>query len=884
MIQSPHNITIEEIATKLNCDLDHGLSSSEIKIRRRKYGKNILQRTMTRSTWSILLDQFLDPIIYVLGVAMVLGFAFDEWLEGFAVLAVILITVSIGFFMELQAVRSIESLRKLAQISISVLRNGEIYKIKSPSIVPGDIMLLAPGDVIPADARVIWHQSLAVKEAMLTGESDQVEKDTKVLPIDTPLAEQTNMVFKGTIVLRGNAKAVVTAIANETQVGQISSLTREAQKSRNPLEKRLNSLSRWLIALTLVLATIVVVSGYIQGKDLSLMIKTGIALAIATIPEGLPIVATIALARGMIKLSKQKVIIKKLEAVQTLGETTVICTDKTGTLTENKMTVHELLLQNQRIGYDELSDTSFLKQLDKNIVFTKLMEAGILCNNVQPDVTELNGDSVEIALIEFAKLSGFDISILRKKYLELEEIPFDAESKMMATLNERGNEYAVYAKGAVESILEVCKYTIGKDGTVESFEDKQKWMEIADEVASEGLRVLAFAYKDLENRPAKDEFANKLTFTGLIGFLDPPRKDVKQAIRTYKDAGIKVVMITGDHPNTARKIAEEIGLLTPDDSKEKVIHGKTILDLESVIPENKASILNASVFARMVPKQKLDLVNFYQNHNAVVGMIGDGVNDAPALKKADIGIATGIRGTEAAKEVADVILMDDQFTSTELAIRQGRNIFGNIRQFVVYLLSCNLAEIIAVTVASLSNLPLPLLPLQILFLNLVTDVFPALALGMGKGNTDIMKLPPRDPDEPIMTVNHWIVTFVYGIGITAAVMAITIYAHYKLKLPPEIVNNMAFYTLILAQLLNVFNIPGRDRSFFKNEVTQNLWIWAALILSVGIMFIAYTIPLTNRVLSLVDLSSDQFLLICLFGLGSLVLIQIMKRFILITKK
>ncbi|NNF30111.1 MAG: cation-transporting P-type ATPase [Flavobacteriaceae bacterium] len=884
MIQSPHSITIKEVTAKLACDADRGLSSSEIKNRRRKYGRNILKSTSTRSTWSILLDQFLDPIIYVLGIAMILGFAFEEWLEGFAVLAVILITVSIGFFMELQAVRSIESLRKLAQISINVLRNGKIFKIKSPFIVPGDIILLAPGDVIPVDARLIWHQSLGVKEAMLTGESDQVEKDTKVLPIDTPLAEQTNMVFKGTIVLRGNAKAIVSATGNETQVGQISSLTREAEKSRNPLEKRLNSLSRWLIGLTLILAAIIVISGYIQGKDLSLMIKTGIALAIATIPEGLPIVATIALARGMIKLSKQKVIIKKLEAVQTLGETTVICTDKTGTLTENKMSVHELLLDNHRIKYEDLMDASFAKQLEKNRAFTKLMEAGILCNNVQPDVTGLNGDSLEIALIEFAQMSDVDIAMLRKQYMELEEIPFDAERKMMVTLNQHENEYAVYAKGAAESILDVCDYIIAKEGNVKSLMDKQKWLDLADEVASEGLRVLAFAFKDLEKRPATDEFTDKLIFTGLIGFLDPPRKDVKQAIQTYRDAGIKVVMITGDHPRTARKIAEEIGLLTSGDPAEKVIHGQTILDLESTIPENNASILNASVFARMIPKQKLDLVKFYQNHNAVVGMIGDGVNDAPALKRADIGIATGIRGTEAAKEVADVILLDDQFTSTELAIRQGRNIFGNIRQFVVYLLSCNLAEIIAVTVASLSNLPLPLLPLQILFLNLVTDVFPALALGMGKGNTDIMKLPPRDPDEPIMTVNHWIITFVYGIGITASVMAITIYAHYQLRLPSEVVNNMAFYTLILAQLLNVFNIPGRDRSFFKNEVTQNLWIWAALLLSAGIMFIAYTIPLTNRVLSLVDLSTDQFLLIGLFGLGSLVLIQIMKRLIVITKK
>ncbi len=876
MNKDSHAISISDITTRLHVDPQKGLTYDEAKKRLSYYGENKLKHKRAKSSWIILLEQFLDPVIYVLGIAMILAFVFTEWLEGFAVLVVILITVLIGFFMELQAVRSIESLRKMVQTMANVMRGGNIQHLKSNHIVPGDIILLAPGDLIPADARLIWHQSLAVKEAALTGESNQVDKNPKTLPIQTSLAEQSNMVFKGTVVVRGNARAVVTATGNQTHIGQISSLTQEADKSRNPLEKRLHQLSRWLIGFTLILALIIVVSGYLQGKDLFLMMKTGIALAVAAIPEGLPIVATIALAKGMVKLSKQKVIIKKLEAVQTLGETNIICTDKTGTLTENKMSVHELVMHDRILKSGDFIDITSLRNLKNNDVFTKIIEVAVLCNNMGSQGKKMNGDSIEIALIDFAEKIGYDIVKLRNQYPELEEIPFDAEQKIMATLNQNKDQYTVYIKGAIENIIEFCDTIITEEG-VRPLKDKEKWLATGNSVASEGLRVLAFAYKDTENRPNISEFTKKLVFVGLIGFLDPPRSDIKQAIKTYKDAGIKVVMITGDHPDTARKIAEEIGLLNKEDVNKKVIHGRTVHISEKLDSKEENKILNAKVFARMIPKQKLDLVKFYQKNNSVVGMIGDGVNDAPALKKADIGIAMGIRGTEAAKEVADVILMDDQFTSTELAIRQGRTIFGNIRHFVVYLLSCNFAEIIAVAVASLSNLPLPLLPMQILFLNLVTDIFPALALGMGRGQDGIMKQPPRTPDEPIITKKLWISINIYGLSITLAVIGVTVYAHFVMELSAKVVNNMAFFTLVLAQLFNVFNIPHRHVSFFKNEVTTNLWVWGAIGLSLLIMLIAYYIPLLKLVLSLTTLSKEQFTIIGLFGISALVLTQIIKR-------
>ena len=876
MIKNPHSLSIKELVDNLNVDLVKGLSSSQVKNLRGIYGANTLKQKKSKSIWVILLEQFLDPIIYLLFVAMLLAFIFTEWLEGIAVLIVILLTALIGFFMEWQAVRSVEALQKIAQTIAYVLRNGKQKKLKARFLVPGDVIYLTAGDVVPADARLIEHQSLATKEASLTGESNQVDKDVTTLPLETTLAERYNMVFKGTIVVRGEAKAIITATGDKTYIGKISSLTQEAHKERSPLEKKLNKLSRWLIALTLILASLIAISGYFQGKDLILMIKIGIALAVAAIPEGLPIVATIALARGMVKLSKRKVIIKKLEAVQTLGELTIVCTDKTGTLTKDKISVQTVLLENAEYNYNKIKDPSTLTDLKNDKSFNNLINVAVLCNNIKLGQEINKGDSIEIALLDFAEKLDFDVDEIRDQHKEILEIPFEAKNKLMATLNQDEDRYLVCVKGAFERLVEASEYIQTKD-EIKPFEDKEAWYGFSKKLATDGLRILAFANKYCKEKPNSEDMLHDLVFIGIIGFLDPPRTDVKQAIKTYKTAGINVVMITGDHPATARKIAEEIGLLSIDDHKDKVIHGKTILEIDTLAKEKEANILNARVFARMVPEQKLDLVEFYQKHNEIVGMIGDGVNDAPALKKADIGIAMGVRGTEATKEVADVILMDDKFTSTELAIRQGRTIYENIRHFVVYLLSCNLAEIISVAIASLSNLPLPLLPLQILFLNMVTDVFPALALGMGKGEEGIMNQSPRNPKEPIITRKHWASATIYGLSITLAVIGITTYAHYVMELSYQIVNNMAFYTLVLAQLLNVFNIPHKRLSFFKNEVTTNPWIWCALGLSIFILIFAYQIPIMGRILSLVTLTSGQFLVVALFGLGTLILTQIIKR-------
>lgn len=868
MIDFPHALDPEEIITKLQSDSGLGLNKKQVEEKLRQYGRNSLKRKKPKSILLIFFEQFIDPIIFLLLAAMALAFIFGEWIEGYAVFAVIILTVLIGFFMEWQARRSVEALQKLTQTKARVVREGNSAIIEAQFLVPGDIIKLEAGDVVPADARLMETQSLAVKEAILTGESNQIAKITETLEQKIPITEQANMVFNGTFVSRGSGTAVVVSTGDHTNIGQISTLTQKATKEITPLEQKLNKLSHLLIWFTLALALLIIIAGYLQGKDLSLMIKTGIALAVAAIPEGLPVVATISLARGMLRLSRQKVIIKKLEAVQTLGETGIVCTDKTGTLTENSMAVQQIILPHREINLEAEPD------LSRDNIFTQITEVAVLCNNIPFSEEVSGGDTIEIALLEMAKNTAFDIEEIRTEYPRLQEIPFDTDVKRMATLHSRNGKYLVCVKGAIESIVDLCDNILTEEG-IKTFKNKPEWLSLVDKRAGDGLRLLAFANRELDERPTGD-FLDGLTFLGVMAFLDPPREDVKETIKTYRAAGIKVVMITGDHPGTAKKIGEEIGLLDAENPDDQVIHSQTLPDFENLTPAQETRILNAVVFARMIPRQKLDLISYYQQQNNVVGMLGDGVNDAPALKKADIGIAMGIRGTEAAKEVADVILMDDKFTSIELAIKQGRNIFENVRQFVVFLMSCNLAEIIVVAAAAFSNLPMPLLPLQILFLNLVTDIFPALALGMGKGEKGIMNQPPRDPKEPIMTKLLWKSTVIYSVSITIAVIGITVYGHSFQHYNAAVVNNMAFYTLILGQLFNVFNLPKRRLSFFRNEVTKNPYVWYAIFISLSLVLIAYLIPVVNEVLDLVPLQLDQLIVVLGFSLLSLVLSQTAK--------
>lgn len=882
MNSNPFALTAEEIVARLGSDKQKGLSEGEASERLDKFGPNQIPEEKPKNRWRILADQFLDPIIAILAVAGILAFIFSDPLEGIAISVVILISAGIGFFMELRAIRSLEALRKMGQVMTHVFRSGKKVKIRASEVVPGDIITLQAGDVVTADARLIKVDTLSVKESALTGESIPVNKVSDILGENTQITDQLNMVFRGTTIATGSGKAVVTSTGKHTQLGKIQQMGVEAEKASTPLEKKLSQLGKWLIWLTLFFALLIILMGYIRGKDLLLMIETGVALAVAAIPEGLPIVATIALAQGMLRLSKKQVIIKKLEAVQTLGATDIICTDKTGTLTEDKMKVHSVLYESEFLTnfQDLASDTSDPAFEEK--VFEKMMMAAILCNNANPDDGDGQDDSIELALMDFAISLGFDIVSIKNEYPEALELPFDAERKLMATVNRKNNQYAVYVKGAFESLLPHCNQILGADGTT-PFDNKASWNKKMEDLACQGLRILAFAYREVPEIPDKEALVEDLTFLGIMGFIDPPREDVKPVIDIYKKAGIRVVMVTGDHPGTSQKIAQEVGLLSAGDASEKVILGKDLPNRVTEKNENSLALLDASVFARVTPQQKLDLVTQFQKRRHIVGMIGDGINDVPALKKADIGIAMGIRGTEAAREVADVILKNDKFAAIEMAIRQGRVVFQNIRQFVVYLLSCNLAEILSVGLAALLNLPSPLLPLQILFLNLVTDVFPALALGLGKGEDDIMEQPPKNPQEPIMSREDWYATAVFGLSISASVLGVVAYGSFVLDLDPELINNMAFYTLVLSQLFNVFNMPKVDESFLLNEVTRNPWVWGALVLSVLITLGAYLIPPIATALSLTDFTFSYLGITFLFGFGSLILAQIIKRLLKIVK-
>ena len=881
-IKHAHALPVLTIVEQSQSNLKEGLNDSDVQTRLAQFGYNVLETQKRRSLISIFLAQFVSPLVWVLGVAAGLAFLFQEWLEGIAVVVVIFINAGIGYFMEVQAVRSMEALKKLSRTFARVYRNGALQELSAAELVPGDVIYLEAGDMVPADCRLAEENNLGVMEAALTGESTQVSKDTEVLEEDISLADRKNLVFKGTMVTRGNAKAIVVATGKGTELGKIAQLTAEAADETTPLEKKLNVLSRKLIGLTLVLALLVMMMGVMQGRGLYLMIETAIALAIAAIPEGLPIVATIALARGMLRLAKHQVIVKKLSAVETLGETEVIFTDKTGTLTENQLLPDTLVFEFGKGEIQFLSDkVSFLDPsasfLQNSFAYEQLQKVSALCNNASlysDGELHPTGDPLEVALLKFASGAGISLSSFSDEFPRISEIPFDSDTKMMGTLHKNGKrpDFLVCIKGALEVVLKESDYILTKEGK-RPLANRQEWMDKADALAAKGLRVLAFAYSEIDQ--PKEDFFQHLIFIGFIGFIDPPRTEIRDAVQTCRNAGVRVVMVTGDHPETARNIAYKIGLT--DNEQASVVHGKTLQQTLDEPKSDLTSLQKTNVFARVSPAQKLDLVKLYQSWGKTVGMTGDGINDTPALKKADIGIAMGQRGTEAAKEAADLVLKDDAFTSIVVAIKQGRSIFENIRHFVVYLLSCNLSELLIVAAAFFSNLAMPLLPLQILFLNMVTDIFPAFALGVNKESNIVMDQPPRSKQTPVISSAMWIAIGVYAIGITIASLGAMLFATYHLKVSAVLTNNFAFYTLVLAQLWNVFNLPESNKSFFINEVTRNKYIWLALLGSMMIVVGAYFIPVLKEVLSLDAFNLEYTGYVFMFSLFPILFIQFFKR-------
>lgn len=887
--QSPWSRSVSDVLEQLDVSKDEGLTEEEVESRRARFGPNELHEVEPRRWLEVLISQFTSVIVLLLAVAAVAAFVMGDVIEGTAVLAVLVINGAIGFVTEMRAIRSMESLQEMTEIETRARRGGDDQEISAEDLVPGDIVILDAGDIVPADLRVIDPSRLQVDESALTGESVPVGKTRGTLEEDVPLAERENMLYKGTYLTRGTAEAVVVATGPGTELGQISASLQETGEKKTPLQEKLDELGQKLVPLLLVVAAIVLVSGWLRGQDLFLMVETAIALAVATVPEGLPIVATLVLARGMWRMADRNALISNLASVETLGSTTVICTDKTGTLTENKMTVAAYELAN---GSVEVTGTGLdtagtfqhggqERDEPQDPAMQEALKAGVLCNNasVTEEDGEVNvtGDPMEVALLIAGVKGGLDRDDLLESLPEAREVSFDPAVKMMATYHDFDGRYTVAVKGAPEEVIAASSRVVtGEDSRELSATEKNEWIEKSERMAEDGLRVLGLARKNVdrtEGSPYED-----LSLIGLVGLIDPPREEVRSTIQRCQNAGMRIVMVTGDHAGTAKNIARSVGLVDSDDTE--VIEGRELDDVENLTQAERERFVNASVFARVNPANKLDLIDVHQSAGSIVAMTGDGVNDAPALKRADIGVAMGQRGTQVAREASDMILQDDNFESIYHAVREGRIIFSNIRKFVLYLMSCNVSELLVILIAALLGFPLPLLPLQILFLNVVTDIFPAFALGACGGSTDIMDRPPRDPEESIMTRTNWTELGLFGILISAAVIGAFVIGGemYAGGMDTDEAVTISFLTLAFAQLWHVFNVRDITSGLVRNEVTENLYVWGALGLSSVILFGAVYLPGISLALSTTPIGFEGWLLVFGMSLLPLVLGQIEREF------
>lgn len=886
-VEHPHTQSLEALSQTLQSDLKKGLTDEEAKKRLEQLGPNELEKTSQRSAWKILLDQLNNPVVYLLAAATALAFAFGDFAEGIAILVVLLVNTIIGFWMERQAQQSMEALRKLDKSESTVIRSGERQIIATSHIVPGDLITLEAGQLVPADARLVKEAELTADEAALTGESVPVQKQTD--PLDDQelsLGDRTNLLFKGTAISTGTGTALVYATGMQTELGNISSLVSEESAEDTPLNKKLSQLTHRLIWATLGLAALFFLVGWLSGKDPYDLVQTSIAWTIAAIPEGLPIVASIALARGMLRLAKKQVIVKKLEAVETLGETTVIFTDKTGTLTKNQLHVEALFFPpDQRIEVDAL-DT--LGEQDRD-AYRHMLQISVLANDAEPASEETSseeeeqekgkGDPLELALHAFVRLHDKELYQHNKKAKRKLHDPFDSDNKVMGTVHELEDGLYMAGKGAVDDLLGRCSHILVAGERRElTDEDLKFWHRKNDTLSAEGLRVLGFGFAQPDSLPqpeTPDDLLSGLTFVGLIGFIDPPRPEVPKAVDLCLQAGVRVVMVTGDHPGTATNIARQVHLIKEDSRQEDTtLHGR---ELDSELNENQDSdLLKRSVFARVNPEQKLALIKHYQNSGQIVGMTGDGVNDTPALKRANIGIAMGEKGTQAAQEVADMVLKNDSFSSIVHAIEEGRIIFGNIRKFIIYQLSYHLAEILVIAAISFSLFTLPLLPLQLLFLNMLSDVFPALALGIGRGTPHVMDRPPKDPQEPILANKNFWQIGIYGLILAIAIAGVYLYSDLVWQEEFATTNTITFFSLAFAQLLHVFNMRDRHEHPVNNQVTRNKYIWLALLICIAFLLMGYLIPTVAELLNFARLEARGWLLAALGALLPTLLIQLLK--------
>jgi Ca2+-transporting ATPase len=870
-ILAPWARTLDACLEELSADPATGLSSTDARERLQKTGPNQLRAPKRRHVVSIIADQLKGVVILLLAVAAALAMLFGDFAEGLAIIAVIVINSGIGFLTEWRATRSMEALRKLGHTDTVVMRDGVTQSVPAKVLVPGDIVIMEGGDIITADIRVAESAALQCDESTLTGESMPVRKQIEVLPETTLLMDRSNIVFKGTSITRGSGRGVVVGTGLCTELGRISELVTEAESHQTPLERRLNLLGQRLAIAVVLIAALIALGGILAGRETLLAIEVAIALAVAAIPEGLPIVATIALARGMWRMAKKNALIARLSAVETLGATSVILTDKTGTLTENRMTATALCLAGAKITIEGagLIRPGYFRENrhplseGTSAMLEEVLTVAALCCNAslhETDDGELKttGDPTEIALLVAAAQRGLIKEDLQKRFPEIAEVPFDSESKLMATSHQRDNDILVAVKGAPESVLPLCDSL--RENGIESpltQDGRTMWLDEARRLGERGLRTLAIACKSVTG-PDADPYGS-LVLLGIFGLEDPPREGVREAVTSCHDAGISVVMVTGDHLATARNIAAELGITDAAGDEHMFVKGS---DLDALLLSDKSqTLLDARVFSRASPEQKLKLIDLFQRQGYVVAMTGDGVNDAPALKQADIGIAMGIRGTAVAREAAHMVLQDDEFGTIVEAVAQGRAIYDNIQKFVVYLLSCNISEVLIVSLATAAGAPLPLLPLQILFLNLVTDVFPALALGVGQGSGSLMRRQPRPSGEPVLTRSQWLRIIMQGAVISATVLGAMSIAVFYFHFDTEQAVTVSFCTLAFAQLWHVFNMRDNVWQVFNNEITRNPWVWLAILICTILIVLAIYLPLPSELLGLTMPGAQGWLII-----------------------
>ena len=883
------HLDVEEIASTLGTDGRTGLSAAAAAEKLRTLGPNELREKKGRGPLAIFLDQFKGLIIWVLIVAALVSGFLKEWVDALAILAIVILNAILGLVQEYRAEKSLAALKKLSAPLSKVIRDGTARVAPSRELVPGDLIEVEAGDHIPADSRVIWHTSnIAVQEASLTGESTPVNKTDIVLEEkDIPLAERANILYMGTSVVSGKARAFVVETGMQTELGRIAGLIQDIKKETTPLQRKLEQFGKWIIYLCFVLVAIVFGLEILRGGKLLDMFLTSVSLAVAAIPEGLPAVVTIALALGVQRMVRRNVLIRKLPSVETLGCATVICSDKTGTLTKNEMTVRAVWTSRTAFevtgtGYDpsgEFRTASGPVDPREHPDLLKTLTAGVLCNNarlaVEDGKTSIFGDPTEIAILSAAAKAGVWKGDEENAYELVEEIPFDSERKKMSIVRRADQELTAFTKGAPDLLVNDCTYILegGKERPLDPA-DRARIMAANDGYSSRALRVLAVAYRNLDQEPhsyTAEAIERDLTFAGLVAMIDPPRPEVREAMAKCRTSGIRTVMITGDHKNTAVAIARELGFYGPDS---RALTGEDVDGLGDA--ELDGSVEEVAVYARVSPEHKLRAVRAWRRKGEIAAMTGDGVNDAPAVKEADIGVAMGITGTDVTKEVSDMVIMDDNFASIVAAVEEGRGIYDNIRKFIHYLLSCNLGEILTMFTASLLGYPVPLLPIQILWVNLVTDGLPALALGVDPVDPRIMERPPRKPDEPVVTgARAWLISVqgtLVAICSLAAFLFVLIYEQEGI----ERARTAALATLACSQLFHSFNCRSMRDSLFKLGILSNPQLVYATGLSFALQMAIIYVPFLQPVFKTQAMSALDLGMIIVFSSLPLWIMEMVK--------